>query len=199
MDHAGALLRPALRRMGGSPAGGARQGLSDQPAAQCRARASARHRRERAAGARRLSAADRGKPQRRPAIGAQSAARQHHPDRQSEAVDHRRHCDADPVQRFPHRQQRARRRTPGSSRAARRCAMSARACCSTRSPPTPTCSPTSRWSRRSAPTSRSCAKRSPSPSAASTPAMSRRPTAPRPRRGSTAGFPISTPPKSRWR
>ncbi|MGY3293008.1 outer membrane protein TolC [Bradyrhizobium sp. LM3.6] len=52
---------------------------------------------------------------------------------------------------------------------------------------------------RSAPTSRSCAKRSPSPSAASTPAMSRRPTAPRPRRGSTAGFPISTPPKSRWR
>jgi len=46
----------------------------------------------------------------------------------------------------------------------------ARACCSTPSPPIPTCWPTSRWSRRSAPMWRSCAKPSASPRNDSMPA-----------------------------
>ena len=51
-----------------------------------------------------------------PAGGAQPASRQHGPDRQPEALDHRRDGDPDAVQRFQDRQQRPRSRTAGAVR-----------------------------------------------------------------------------------
>ena len=98
------------------PPRGAGQGLSDQSAAQCRTGAPARHRRERAAGAFGLPAADRRQPLRRPAGGAQPAARQHHPVREPETLDHRGDRDPDAVQRFQDRQQRPRGGTAGAVR-----------------------------------------------------------------------------------
>ena len=86
------------------------------PAAQCRTGAPARHRRERAAGACGLPAADRRQPLRRPAGGAQPPARQHHPVREPEALDHRGNRDPDAVQRFQDRQQRPRGGTAGAVR-----------------------------------------------------------------------------------
>ncbi len=146
------------------------QSLPDQSRTQCRACAPARHRRERAAGPLRLPAADRRELS---SAGLQSV-RNLLPDNTVQTaglkpwvigVTVTQTCStafAPPTACGPP--------SCRCNQAVRRCAMSARACCSTLSPPTPTCSPTSRWSRRSAPTSPSCARRSASPSAASTPA-----------------------------
>ena len=86
------------------------------PAAQCRTGAPARHRRERAAGAFGLSAADRRQSLRRLAGGAQPAARQHDPVGEPEALDRRRDRDPDAVQRLQDRQQRPRGGTAGAVR-----------------------------------------------------------------------------------
>ncbi len=94
------------RGPGRGPPRGPGQGLSVQSAAQCRTGAAARHRRERAAGARRLPAPDCRQPQRRIAGGAQPAAGQHRSIRDPETLDHRGHGDTDAVQRLQDRQQR---------------------------------------------------------------------------------------------
>ena len=115
---------------------------------------------------------------------------------QPEAVDHRRDGDADAVQRLQDRQQRARGGTAGAVRprgtaqcrpgraARRRHRLHQRA-------GQPVAGRGAALQRRVP-----AGDRSASPRSASMPATSRRPTPRRPRRGSAAALPISTPPKS---
>ena len=92
---------------GGNPAGGPGADLPGQSAAQCRAGAAARNRRDRPDGGRGLPAADHGHADRRPAGGAGAVSRQHRADRHAAHLDHRPHGVADLVQRLQDRQYRA--------------------------------------------------------------------------------------------
>ena len=130
--------RSCLRRstewlgIGRDPPGRPGADLPGQSAAQCRARAAARNRRDRPYGGCGLPAADHGHPDRGAAAGPGAVSRQHYADRYAAHLDHRRsrsprHCSTASRPRI-----RCASRKPRCGRGARRCAIPGRACWSTR-------------------------------------------------------------------